>query len=117
MGQYTAYAAVSALTIAANLAIAVADLTRARFVLANSAEVHVPQSWLPRLAALKVAGAVGLLVGLAVPVIAILAATGLVLFYIGALVAHLRARVYYNIAFPGLYLALAAATLALAALR
>ena len=70
MGQYTAYAAVSALTIAANLAIAVADLTRARFVLANSAEVHVPQSWLPRLAALKVAGAVGLLVGLAVPVIA-----------------------------------------------
>jgi hypothetical protein len=43
------------------------------------------------------------------------AATGLVLFYAGALAAHLRARVLHTIAFPGAYFALAAASLALTA--
>ncbi|WP_233510234.1 DoxX family protein [Actinomadura craniellae] len=38
---------------------------------------------------------------------------GLVLFFIGAVVVHLRARVFYNLAFPCAYLALAVATLAL----
>jgi len=33
--------------------------------------------------------------------------TGLILFYAGALVAHFRVRVFYNIAFPGVYLLLA----------
>jgi DoxX-like family len=107
----------SVLTAAANLAIVVADLARAKFVVANSAEVHVPQSWLPALAALKAAGAAGLLVGIAIPVIGVLAAAGLVLFFIGALVAHVRAEVYHTIAFPGLYLALAVATLVFALLR
>jgi hypothetical protein len=36
-----------------------------------------------------------------------------VLFFIGAVTAHLRARVYGNIAFPGTYLLLAVASLAL----
>lgn len=45
--------------------------------------------------------------------IGIAAAVGLVLFFIGAVTAHLRARVYDNIAFPGTYLLLAAASLAL----
>ena len=39
-----------------------ADLAKAEFVLANSAEVGVPRSLLPLLAALKGAGAAGLLV-------------------------------------------------------
>lgn len=100
-------------TAAANAAIAVADFLRAGFVLANSAEVGVPPSWLPLLGALKAAGAVGLLVGLAgVPLIGVAAAAGLTLFFLGAVIAHLRARVLRNIAFPGLYLALAVASLA-----
>jgi DoxX-like family len=117
MAENTGYIVLAVLTVAANLAIVVADLVRAKFVIANSAEVHVPQSWLPGLAALKGAGAAGLLVGIAVPVIGVLAAAGLVLFFIGALVAHIRAGVFYNIAFPGLYLALAVATLVFALLR
>jgi hypothetical protein len=32
---------------------------------------------------------------------------------VGAVLAHIRARVFYNIAFPGAYLCLSAATLAL----
>jgi hypothetical protein len=43
------------------------------------------------------------------------AAIGFVLFFIGALAAHVRARVLHNIAFPGGYFALAVASAVLAA--
>ncbi|MQA60766.1 MAG: DoxX family protein [Actinophytocola sp.] len=110
--MFTAYVVVTAITVGANVAIVVADFARARFVVDNSIEVGVPQSWLPYLGTLKGAGAVGLILGLAgVPVIGIAAAIGLVLFYIGAVAAHVRARVFYNIAFPGGFLALAVGSL------
>ncbi|MEV4761494.1 DoxX family protein [Micromonospora chokoriensis] len=51
---------------------------------------RVPHSWLPRLGAALAAGSVGLLAGFAVPLLGTLAAAGLVLYFIGALVAHLR---------------------------
>ncbi len=116
--MFTAYLVITVLTILANAGMAVADLGRARFVLANSAEVSLPRTWLPWLAALKAAGAAGLLLGLVgVPVVGVAAATGLVLFFVGAVAVHLRARVFHNIAFPGAYLGLAAASLALAVAR
>jgi DoxX-like family len=115
---HTAYIAVTVLTICANATIAVADLVGARFVLANAAEVGVPRAWLPYLAALKAAGAAGLLLGLlGIRPLGIAAAVGLVLFFLGALGAHLRARVFHNLAFPAAFLALAAASLALAVAR
>ena len=43
----------------------------------------------------------------------IAAASGLVLFFMGAVATHLRAHVLYNLAFPGGYLLLSAASLAL----
>nr|WP_245533399.1 DoxX family protein [Actinoalloteichus spitiensis] len=93
------------ITAAINLGIAVADLVRAPFVLANSAEVGVPERWLPALAALKAAGALGLVLGLlGVTWVGVAAATGLVLFYLGAIAAHIRARVLHNLAFPALFL-------------
>jgi hypothetical protein len=102
-------------TIVMNAGIAVADFARAKFVLANGAEVRVPATWLPALGSLKVAGVVGLLIGLVwLPALAVAAAFGLTLFYVGAIAAHIRARVFYNIAFPGAFLAFAAATLVLA---
>ncbi|MFC9911540.1 DoxX family protein [Streptomyces sp. NPDC059862] len=115
--MFTAYLLITLITIAANAGIAVADLSRARFVLANSAEVGVPESWLPWLAALKASGAAGLLLGLlGARSLGIAAALGLTLFCIGAIAAHIRARVYYNIAFPAAFLALATASLTLAAI-
>lgn len=114
----TAYIVVTIITIAVNAGIAVADFARAKFVLANVAEVGVPPLWLPMLAALKAAGAAGLLLGLLdLRFIGFAAATGLVLFFIGAVTAHLRARVYYNLAFPGTYLLLATASLILDIVR
>lgn len=110
----TAYVIVTVVAIAANAGIAVADLLRAGFVLANSAEVGLPRAWLPWLATAKAAGAAGLLLGLlgARP-LGVAAAVGLVLFFVGAVAAHVRLRVYHNIAFPLGYLALAATALAL----
>lgn len=110
----TAYVVITLATAVVTAAIAVADLIPAGFVLANSAEVGVPRSWLPALGTVKLAGAAGLVVGLlGLPALGIAAATGLVLFFVGAVVTHLKARVLYNIAFPGAYLGLSAATLAL----
>jgi len=109
----TAYLIVTVLTVVANLAIALADLMRARFVLANSASVGVPESWLVPLGLVKAAGAAGLLLGLAgVPLIGTAAAAGLVLFFVGAVLTHLRAR-NYALGFPGAFLALAVGTLVL----
>nr|WSW69368.1 DoxX family protein [Streptomyces sp. NBC_00995] len=115
-GTQLALLVVTLLTAAINIGIAAADLAGARFVLANSAEVGVPRVWLPRLAALKLAGAAGLLLGLLDPALrplAAAAACGLGLLYLGALAFHLRARVLHNLAFPGFYFATAVASLAL----
>jgi DoxX-like family len=110
------YVVVTVITAIITAAVAIADFVPAGFVLANSAKVHVPRSWLPMLGTLKLAGAIGLLVGLVgLPAIGIAAATGLVLFFIGAVIAHLRAHVLANIAFPGAYLGLSAASLVLLA--
>jgi hypothetical protein len=111
--MHTAYVVVAVTTSIVTGAIAVADFIPAGFVLANSAEVGVPRSWLPALGVAKLAGAVGLILGLiGLRALGIAAAAGLVLFFVGAVATHLRARVLYNIAFPGAYLCLSAATLA-----
>lgn len=114
----TTFVAVTVTTAVVTAAIAVADLIPAKFVLANSAEVGVPRSWLPALGAAKLAGAAGLIVGLlGLRALGIAAAVGLVLFFVGAVITHLRAHVLYNIAFPGAFLCLSAAALAMMVAR
>lgn len=104
----TALLAVTVMCIAANAFIVAADLARARFVLANSAEVGLRPDFLPYLAVLKGAGAAGLVVGLAgIAPLGLAAAVGLVLFYVCAVGAHVRASVFHNIGFPLLFLVLA----------
>lgn len=51
---------------------------------------RIPRSWVPVLGTLLAAGSLGLLAGFAVPLLGALAAGGLVLYFVGALVAHLR---------------------------
>jgi hypothetical protein len=115
---FAAYVTITAITIAATAGMAAAGLAGARFVAANMDEVRVPRSWMKPLALLKGAGAAGLLLGvLGVRPLGVAAAIGLVLFFTGALAAHVRARVLRNIAFPGTYFALAAASAALAVAR
>ena len=51
---------------------------------------RIPRSWVPVLGVLLAAGSLGLVAGFAVPLLGTLAAAGLVLYFVGALVAHLR---------------------------
>ena len=116
--MFVAYVVITITTILATAYAAGADFFRAGFVLKTMTEVGVDEAWLPSLGALKAAGAIGLLIGLVgVRPLGTAAALGLVLFFVGALVTHVRARVFYNIVFPGFFFALAVASLVLSATR
>jgi hypothetical protein len=63
------------------------------------------------LGALKAAGALGLLVGIAIPLIGVAASAGLVLFFVGAIFSAMRARWYAHIPYPATFLLLAVGSL------
>lgn len=90
--MFGAYIIVTALAAAANIYAATNDFIRPKWLLGNMSKLGVPESWLPILGVLKAAGALGLLIGIGVPLIGIAAASGLTLFFIAALVTHLRSR-------------------------
>jgi hypothetical protein len=92
---------------------AVAVFLHATWVVQGLSDYGVPRSWWPWLATAKAAGAVGLLVGLLVPAIGVLAGIGLVLYFVGAVVTVVRARSYSHVPFPLLYLAPVVAALTL----
>lgn len=101
------------LCIVANGIEVAAKAVKAQFVLQNCGEVGLAARWIPYLAAIEGAGVVGLIIGLAgVRSIGLAAAIGLVAFFIGAVGAHVRAKVLYNIAFPSVFLALAMGSVA-----
>ena len=113
--MFTAYLAVTLLAAAANIFSATLDFIRYKQILINMAKVGVSDSWITTFGALKAAGALGLLVGIGVPLIGIAAASGLVLFFIGAVVTHLRAHDYsFGLAIVFLVLAVAALIMRLA---
>ncbi|GAA1416698.1 DoxX family protein [Catellatospora coxensis] len=89
-------------------------LTGARWVVEPLADYGVPRSWWTWLGPAKAAGALGLLAGLFVPVIGLLAGIGLVLYFTGAVITVVRARSYAHVPFPLLYLAPVVAATALA---
>ena len=49
------YVVITVITAIITAAVGIADFIPAGFVLANSAKVHVPRSWLPMLGTLKLA--------------------------------------------------------------
>lgn len=87
------FAAYVTLTVVASVFTAVAAYTYLSgndYPKAQADMKRIPRSWLPMLGSLLAAGSVGLLAGFAVPVLGTLAAAGLALYFVGALVAHLR---------------------------
>jgi hypothetical protein len=92
---------------------AAAVFFRATWVVQALTAYRVPRSWWPWLGTAKAAGAAGLLVGLVVPLIGVLAAIGLVLYFAGAVVTVVRARYYAHIPYPVVFLAPVVAALAL----
>jgi hypothetical protein len=111
--MFTAYLIVTVLAAAMNAYAAYVDFTGAEWVLDNMAKYGVPRSWLFLFGVLKGAGALGLLVGIGVPVIGAAAAIGLVAYFIGAIVTVVRARWYSHIGYPVAFLLPPAASLLL----
>jgi hypothetical protein len=109
--MFTAYIVVTLLAVAANTYAATADFKRADWIVESMTKLNVPKSWMIPLGVLKAAGALGLLVGFGVPLIGIAASIGLVLFFVSANVAHVRAH-WYSV-FPVVFLLLAAGSLGL----
>ena len=107
------FIAVVIATAIANTAAAVADFVRAGWILDNMARYGLAARWVLPLGVLKLAGAVGLVAGLAVPLIGVAAAVGLVLYFVGAVVVVARARCWADLPYPVAFLLLAVATLAL----
>ena len=115
--MFTAYIIVTVLAAAANTFSATLDFIRYKQILINMAKVGVSESWITILGILKAAGALGLLIGIGVPLIGIAAAVGLVLFFVAAIITHLRARDYsFGLALVFLLLAVAALVLRLTSL-
>ena len=90
--MFSAYIIATVVAAAANIYGAANGFIRPKWLLGNMSKLGVPESWLPILGVLKAAGALGLLVGIGVPQIGIAAASGLTLFFVGAVITHLRAR-------------------------
>ena len=112
----TAYVVVALVAVAANGFSGIAAIAHFRPILPGMARVGVPESWLTfPIGTLKTAGAAGLLLGLAgVPLVGTAAAAGLVLFFVCAVSAHLRAGDYSSqLGLAVGFLGLAVASLAL----
>ncbi len=73
--------------------------------------VGVPLSWFPFLALCEVAGAGGLLLGIAWAPIGVAAAVGVVAYMVGAVIGHVRVRDYRGLSGPVIPLLLAIAAL------
>jgi hypothetical protein len=89
--MHIAAIALSILLGVAMLASGVMKLTHAPKIVALMATVHVTPPQLTVLGALQVASTVGLLGGIWFPPLAIAASIGLILYFAGAIVAHVRA--------------------------
>ncbi len=110
--MFTAYVVVTVLTAAANAFWATCDFIRYKQVSIAMAKAGVPESWMTMLGILKAAGALGLLVGIGVPLIGTAAAVGLLLFFVAAIITQLHAR-DYSFGLAGVFLLLAVAALEL----
>ncbi|MBD0421649.1 DoxX family protein [Streptomyces sp. TRM S81-3] len=84
-------------------------------VMAVLEAVGVASGLVPVLAVLEFAGALGLLVGIGYRPLGVAAAVGVVLYFLGAVIAHLRVKDVKGVPGSGVLLVVSAAELALAA--
>jgi hypothetical protein len=87
-----AYLSITIIAAFANGYAAVLNFVGAESVKVVAERVRVPRRWMIPFGILLAAGAIGLLIGFAVPVLGEAAAIGLILYFIGAVSAHIRAR-------------------------
>ncbi len=89
------HAAYIALTVVAAIVYGYAaalNFTHNKSVADTAERLGIPSEWMVWLGALLAAGSIGLVVGFAVPALGVAAACGLVLYFLCAAGAHIRAR-------------------------
>jgi hypothetical protein len=92
MGMSITYVTVTIMVAVANSYAAVLNFAGAESVKITADNGRVSQKWMIPSGILLASGAVGLLAGLAVPVLGTAAAIGLVVYFICAVSAHIRVR-------------------------
>ena len=109
--MHLAYLVITIMAALANGYAAILNFAGAESVKVVADRVQVSQRWMIPFGTVLGAGAIGLLIGFAVPVVGDAAAIGLILYFICAVSAHIRAR---DRGFGGavFFLALAAGALA-----
>ena len=90
--MHLAYLVTTILAALANGCAAVLNFVGAESVKVVADRVQVSQRWMVPLGALLASGAVGLLIGFAVPTLGTAAAIGLVVYFVCAVTVHLRVR-------------------------
>ena len=88
--MFAAYVTVTVLAAVITGSAAVTYLIGHDYPKAQADLKRIPRSWVPLLGLILATGSLGLLAGFAVPLLGTLAAAGLVLYFCGALIAHLR---------------------------
>lgn len=111
--MFIAYVVVAVLLAATLVASAIGKLTRSERQLQTLTLVGVPPRAIPLLAVCELAGAVGLLAGIVVTPLGIAAAVGVIAYFVGAVVAHLRVGDAKGVATPLPLLVAGAAALTL----
>jgi hypothetical protein len=110
--MFAAYITVTIVAILFHGAAAFTYLTGHEYPKQQADMKRIPRSWVPVLGALLAAGTLGLAAGLVVPPLGVLAAGGLVLYFVGALIAHARVG-SRKLAGPLVFLVTAVSTLVL----
>jgi hypothetical protein len=98
--MFVAYAVVAVILSLVLIASGRGKLVRDQRIVESLTAVGVRPSWYPYLAACEFAGVLGLLVGLVVAPLGIAAAIGVALYFVGAVIAHLRARDVKGLGLP-----------------
>jgi hypothetical protein len=88
--MYAAYLTATLLAATLTSCVAVANFIGHDYPKAQADRLRIPHTWMKPFGTLMAAATIGLLAGLIIPPLGTLAALGLVLYFIGALIAHLR---------------------------
>ncbi|BCJ50540.1 hypothetical protein Asp14428_20150 [Actinoplanes sp. NBRC 14428] len=111
--MFIAYVVVAVLLSLVLLMSARADITRDPKIIETLKALGVRDSWFLPLGLVKIAGALGLLAGIAYRPLGIAAAVGVVLYFVGAVVTHLRAGDRKGVGTPAAIMVVAVAPVVL----
>ncbi|MGW0710223.1 DoxX family protein [Streptomyces sp. NPDC002643] len=111
--MFVAYAVVAILVSLLMTASGGLLIARTEDMKATMAALDVPLAWFTPLALLKFAGALGLLAGIFYRPLGVAAGIGLVLYFVGAVLAHLRVKDVKGTPVPVVLVLLAAAPVVL----